>query len=172
MHQLVHVADALEWLGPMHVYSQWGMERMCGMITRTAKSRVDANRNMELTLLLTEQKHLLGFVLNEADWPTDKHKSPEDNSSDEDSGASEKGIEDADGNLSLVKAFAHRIGVSRPEPVRMSITTRRERFDFIGKVCARGPKGVERQRIREFMSTLPNYDRNHISVPTQIAIWR
>lgn len=67
-HQLLHVADGMRWIGPMHVYSQWTMERVCGMITRTAKSRVAANRNMELTLLLTEQKFSLSYVLDEEDW--------------------------------------------------------------------------------------------------------
>lgn len=139
------------------------------MITRTAKSRVDANRNMEITLLLTEQKHLLGFVLNEADWPTHEGYHPED-SSDEQSG--EEGIEDKYGNLSLSKAFKHRIDVSRPEPVRRSIRKPRQRFDFIGKVTSRAPDDLERRRIREFMSSLSNYDKDHMRGPTQITIWR
>ena len=174
MHQLLHVADGLKWLGPMHVYSQWGMERMCGMITRTAKSRVAANRNMELTLLLTEQKHMLGYVLNNADWPLNEgHRLGRgyDSSSEPDTTQS-NGIEDEDGNLSLAKAFAHRLAVSRPEPVRMSIGMPRQRFTFTGRVCARPVEGVEGQRIREFMSCLPNYHEEHMRGPTDLCIWR
>lgn len=174
MHQLLHVADGLKWLGPMHVYSQWGMERMCGMITRTAKSRVAANRNMELTLLLTEQKHMLGYVLNKADWPIREHyktgQGNQDSSESDDTPVND--IEDADGNLSLAKAFAHRIAMSRPEPVRASIERPRQGFSFTGRVCERSLKGVELQRIREFMSSLPNYDKDHMSAPATISIWQ
>lgn len=172
MHQLVHVADGLKWLGPMHVYSQWGMERMCGMITRTAKSRVDANRNMELTLLLTEQKHMLGYVLNDSDWPTNRLYDLEHDSSGEEPDATEQCIEDAYGNLSLAKAFAHRIALSRPERVREASKTPLQRFEFIGRLCVRGLQGVERQRIREFMSGLHNFDKDLMSDPTKISIWR
>jgi len=158
----------------MHVYSQWGMERMYGMITRTAKSRVGANRNMELTLLLTEQKHMLGYVLNEADWPSHEHRSSGHggSSSSESDATSPNGVEDADGNLSLAKAFAHRIAMSRPEPVRASIGRPQQRFSFVGRICSRPLRGVERRRIREFMSSLGNYDKDHMSDPMAISIWR
>ena len=176
MHQLLHVADGLKWLGPMHVYSQWGMERMCGMITRTAKSRVAANRNMELTLLLTEQKHMLGYVLSDTDWLATKGNHFEQGSGGSSAGESETArsddIEDADGNMSLAKAFAHRITMSRPENVRASIVTPRQRFCFAGRVVVRPLGSVERQRIREFMSRLPNYSKDHISGPTDMCIWR
>lgn len=160
-HQLLHVANGLDWLGPMHVYSQWSMERLCGMITRTAKSRVSANRNMEITLLLTEQKHMLGFVVNDGDWParSESHNCLVD-------------IEDEDGNLSLAKAFAHRIAVSRPEAVRAPIQTIRGRFSFLGRVRSRRPRGVEVVRIREFMARLRHYDRERMDVPTNICLWR
>ena len=68
IHQLLHVHHGLRWVGPMHVYAQWAMERVCGSMTRTAKSRVCANRNMELTLLATEQKLSLSYVLALEDW--------------------------------------------------------------------------------------------------------
>jgi len=63
--QLLHVGQAIRWIGPMYVYAQWGMEGACGILTSVVKSRVSANRHIELNLLLTEQKHALGFVL---DW--------------------------------------------------------------------------------------------------------
>lgn len=132
---------------------------MCGMLTRTAKSRVSANRNMELTLLMTEQKHVLGYVLNEGDWPVGLHTLDEN-------------IEDADGNLSLLKAFAHRIAVSRPEAVRAPARTRTQRFGLLGRVKTRPPHGVEVQRIREFMAGLQNYEREKMPVPATICLWR
>lgn len=179
MHQLLHVADGLQWLGPMHVYSQWGMERMCGMITRTAKSRVAANRNMELTLLQTEQKHVIGYVLNESDWPTaDKRRRTSSETSDSESGSEfgtrgdDTNIEDGDGNLSLRKAFAHRLAGSRPEAVRGAIRSRWERFRFVGKSKSRSPRGVETQRIREYMAGLWNYEGDQTPVPQTICLWR
>ncbi|KAI5817876.1 hypothetical protein BZA77DRAFT_224626, partial [Pyronema omphalodes] len=38
-HQLAHVADFLDILGPMWSYSQWCMERMCGQLIESAKNR-------------------------------------------------------------------------------------------------------------------------------------
>ena len=147
------------------------------MITRTAKSRVNANRNIENTLLLTEQKHMLGYVLNESDWPAhERHKSLlESNPYDSEAGSdvSHAGdIENADGNLSLQSVFADRLAVSRPEPVRTSITTPKERFSFTGRVGTRVPGSVERQRIREFMAELSNYDKDQMDCPSEISIWR
>lgn len=63
IHQVLHVAQAIRWLGPMYVYSQWPMERVCGMIAASAKSRVCANRNMGLTMLLNEQRNHIPYVL-------------------------------------------------------------------------------------------------------------
>jgi len=173
MHQLLHVPNGLTWLGPMHVYSQWRMERMCGMITHTAKSRVAANRNMELTLLMTEQRHILGYVLNNVDWPIhERHESRMGNhSSSEADTAQSPGIEDADRNVSLAKAFAHRLAASHPEPVQSSIGTSRQRFHFTGRVCSRPLQGVEGQRIRSFMATQPNYNKDYMSSPANICIW-
>ena len=67
-HQLIHVSDGLRWISPMHTYAQWAMERMCGILTRTVKSRVSANRNMGLILLMTEQKHVFAYTLDLTDW--------------------------------------------------------------------------------------------------------
>ena len=80
---------------------------------------------MELTLLLTEQKHMLGYVLNNVDWPIYEHHESQmgNHSSSGADTAQSPGIEDADGNVSLAKAFAHRLVVSHPEPVQLSIGT-------------------------------------------------
>jgi hypothetical protein len=43
-HQLAHIADFLEFLGPMWAYSQWCMERMCGISVKYAKNKFWANR--------------------------------------------------------------------------------------------------------------------------------
>lgn len=34
IHMLSHVADGIQWAGPMYVYSQWTMERFCGTAGR------------------------------------------------------------------------------------------------------------------------------------------
>lgn len=142
------------------------------MITQTAKSRVMANRNMEITLLLTEQKHMLGFVVNEADWLTQEPHNSGADSSDHEGQEQQNDIEDADGNLVLMKAFAHRISVGQPEAVRVSIRNSRQLFLFTGRAQTRPPKGVEGQRIREFMASLRNYDKAHMHGPTTITLWR
>ena len=129
------------------------------MLTRTAKLRVSANRNMELTLLMTEQKHVLGYLLNEGDWPVGLHTLDEN-------------IEDADGNHSLLKAFAHRIAVSCPEAVRAPARTRTQRFGLLGRVKPLPPHGVEVQRIRKFMAGLQNYEREKMPVPATICLWQ
>ncbi|KAF8537965.1 hypothetical protein BDD12DRAFT_806510 [Trichophaea hybrida] len=49
----------LKWLGPMWVYSQWGMERLCGMHVLWARNRFWANRNIEVNLLLQEWRNAI-----------------------------------------------------------------------------------------------------------------
>lgn len=43
-HMLCHVADCIQWAGPMNVYSQWAMERYCGQIARTVSAFKSPNR--------------------------------------------------------------------------------------------------------------------------------
>jgi hypothetical protein len=67
---------------------------------------------MEINLLLSEQKHMLGFVLDEGDWPAHERQTSElerdPYDSDQEVGDDQAGnIEDSDGNLSLQEAFAH-----------------------------------------------------------------
>ena len=129
---------------------------------------------MELTLLLTEQKHMLGYVLNNVDWPIhEPHESQTGNhNSSEADTAQSPGIEDADGNVSLAKAFAYRLAASHPEPVRSSIGISRQRFHFTGRVCSRHLQGVEGQRIHGFMATQPNYNKDYMSAPANVCIWQ
>lgn len=63
IHMLSHVADGIKWAGPMYVYSQWTMERFCGTSGRMAKSKVQANRNMSLTLLKQEIRNHIPYVI-------------------------------------------------------------------------------------------------------------
>ncbi|HEX3639955.1 MAG TPA: hypothetical protein VHV10_01555 [Ktedonobacteraceae bacterium] len=123
---------------------------------------------------MTEQKHMLGYVLNNADWPINEYREPQmgDRSSPEADTTQSPCIEDADGNVSLAKAFAHRLAASRPEPVRLPIGTSQQRFQFTGRVCSRPLKGVEGQRIRSFMETQSNYDKDYMRTPTDVTIWR
>jgi hypothetical protein len=62
-HQLLHIHEALTAIGPMYVYWQWPMERLCGMITQTAKSKVAANQNMANVMVQDEQINHLPYVL-------------------------------------------------------------------------------------------------------------
>ncbi|RPA71030.1 hypothetical protein BJ508DRAFT_336475 [Ascobolus immersus RN42] len=64
-HQLRHVADAIEEMGPMYVYSQWTCERACGMMAASVKSRVAPNENMAINLEITEMENMLEYVIPE-----------------------------------------------------------------------------------------------------------
>ncbi|KAA8913706.1 hypothetical protein FN846DRAFT_902559 [Sphaerosporella brunnea] len=161
-HQLAHVADALRWIGPMPIYSQWGMERMCGILTSTAKSRVDANRNMELTLQMTEQKHMLGFVLHPDDWAA----------------AFGDGVEDADGNILLSRVFGHRMSLSRPPLPRLPLTSPMDHYVLDKMVHHRSLDKVERQRLKAYVQGLANNAHlihlQSFSLPADFAvcIWK
>ena len=135
IHQLLHVHDGLRWIGPMHVYAQWAMERMCGSMTRTAKSRVSANRNMEITLLLTEQKYALSYRLaledwngsledaarqermRESEWRERRGQNDNDDDDHDDNNEGEfdmLGLERTVGNINLAAVFEDRISEGRP----------------------------------------------------------
>lgn len=62
IHQLLYVADAIEWLGPTFAYSQWTMERVCRMMVKTARNPYTTNRNMEINLLLIEQRIMVPYI--------------------------------------------------------------------------------------------------------------
>jgi hypothetical protein len=112
-HQLAHVVDFLDTLGPMWVYSQWVMERVCGLIVRTADNRFTANRNLEINLLLQEQRNLIpSLSLELEDDGTDLDGSQRDSQTEiclDELGnqvAPPAGVssteEDADGNINLL----------------------------------------------------------------------
>ncbi|KAH0604134.1 uncharacterized protein H6S33_007165 [Morchella sextelata] len=95
-HQALHVANGIRWAGPMFVYWQWPMERVCGMIAATAKSKVSANRNMAITMVLNERRNHLPYVLPKI--------------SNEDDVADGSGqYEDEDGNILLHRLFTKRL---------------------------------------------------------------
>ncbi|KAH8152606.1 uncharacterized protein LAJ45_03447 [Morchella importuna] len=107
-HQVLHVADGIRWAGPMFVYWQWPMERVCGMIAASAKSRVSANRNMAITMLLNERRNHLPYVIALPGIGQDG-----DNSE----------YEDQDGNILLHRFFARRlkaISTVPPDPEERS----------------------------------------------------
>jgi hypothetical protein len=144
-HQLAHVADALRWIGPMPIYAQWGMERMCGILTSSAKSRVDANRNMELTLQKIEQKHMLGFVVHPDDWIPTGTAIPANT------------VEDTDGNLLLSRVFGRRIGLSRPPLPRSPLTSSMANYVFDKMVEQRPLEALERQRLKAYVQGLAKH---------------
>jgi hypothetical protein len=63
MHQLLHMYESLTAIGPSYIYWQWPMERLCGMITQTAKSRSAANQNIANSMVQDEQMNYLAYVL-------------------------------------------------------------------------------------------------------------
>ena len=63
-HALLHVADCVEWPGPMWSYSQWTMERMCGLWVLKVKQKQQADRNLSLALLRDLQLHCLQYVVD------------------------------------------------------------------------------------------------------------
>jgi hypothetical protein len=115
-HQLAHVADFLDTLGPMWMYSQWVMERVCGLMVRNADNRFTANRNMEINLLLQEQRNLIPFLNLELedngsnvdgtqpDYRTEIWLDELGNQVEPPSGVSSTG-EDADGNINLLEVM-------------------------------------------------------------------
>ena len=50
-HAILHVADCIEWMGPMWSYSQWVVERMFSLWVPKVKLRSSATRNLVLALL-------------------------------------------------------------------------------------------------------------------------
>jgi hypothetical protein len=98
-HQLLHVTDAIHSVGPMLGYWQWPMERLCGMITQTAKSRTAANQNIANVMVKEEQKNYLPYVLP----PEPDHETYT--------------FEGADGDLRLAKFLTRNISEQAPTPL-------------------------------------------------------
>ncbi|KAA8910226.1 hypothetical protein FN846DRAFT_905085 [Sphaerosporella brunnea] len=159
-HQLAHVADALRWIGPMPIYAQWGMERMCGILTRTAKSRVNANRNMELTLEMTEQKNMLGLVLHPDDWAP--------------AAVPDNDVADADGNILLSQVFGHRMSLSQPLLPGLPLASSMNNYVFDNMVEHRVLETLELQRLKAYVQGLAkNAGLIHLqsfSLPANFAV--
>ena len=62
-HLVAHVAEGIRWLGPMTNYSQWTMERVCGILVDKVKSRSQANRNLSLAIQTAQQLHSIPLFL-------------------------------------------------------------------------------------------------------------
>ena len=62
IHLLAHVADFVEWCGPMNLYAQWSCERFCGMISQSVRNRVQANRACSLDILRQQQVYHIPFL--------------------------------------------------------------------------------------------------------------
>jgi hypothetical protein len=105
-HQIAHVADYLQILGPMGGYSQWVMERMCGLLVSCAHNRQTANRNMEINILLQEQRNLIPYLRFRVADKKGEHEQPEALE-----GAEEQldDDEDPDGNVHLFRFFMNLI---------------------------------------------------------------
>jgi hypothetical protein len=160
------------------------MERMCGMLTSTAHSRVDANRNMELTLQMTEQKHMLGFVLHPDDWTpavaamSDTLDDPDNpgSASQTAGGTAAAAAEDQDGNLHLSRVFTRRMDLSRPPPVRTPLQSWMANYAFMHMVKLRPLEQLERQRLKGYVDCLAhNQGLTHLDsrgLSTEVPVWR
>ena len=62
IHLLAHVADFVEWCGPMNLYSQWSCERLCGSISQGIRNRVQANRAASLDIIRQQQVFHIPFL--------------------------------------------------------------------------------------------------------------
>jgi hypothetical protein len=63
-HYLLHVADAIEAMGPPRCYWQFPMERVCGMLGPLVRSRAHPYTNLSNAVLQREQLQHARFVLN------------------------------------------------------------------------------------------------------------
>lgn len=140
------------------------------MLTRMAKSRVAANRNMEINLLLTEQKHMLGYVIHPEDWIQHDQLEQFEEDGETEQGSS-NALEDTDGNLLLFHIFERHIAGSRPEPAREHLSPECSQYRLMKFSGLRAPTPVESQRIRKFMATKLGYDPK-MRMPTHIQIWK
>ena len=61
-HALLHVADCIEWMGPMWSYSQWVVERMFSLWVPKVKLRSSATRNLSLELFRDVLVHSLRYT--------------------------------------------------------------------------------------------------------------
>jgi len=63
-HALLHVSDSVRWLGPMWSYSQWVMERTCGLWTPRVKLKSQhTDRHLSLVTLHDTQLHFSRFAI-------------------------------------------------------------------------------------------------------------
>lgn len=137
----------------MHVYAQWAMERLCGMITRTAKSRVKANRNMENNMLLMEAKHCLSYVTNSADFR-----------------AYESDDENRSGTLMLTRIFERRLQSGMPQNSRIAVgscllTQVRDHQKMLGR--------TERRKLLDYAKGLTGW-ASYMSdgIPHTVKTWK
>ena len=72
--------EAVEWSGPPTNFGQWTMERVCGQVTDKVRSRSQANRNLSIALLISQQLHAIPLFLYTSD---DGYSSSDDSSSSE-----------------------------------------------------------------------------------------
>jgi hypothetical protein len=111
----------------MWVYSQWVMERVCGLMVRTAENHFTANRNMEINLLLQEQRNLIPYLNLELEDPTQMDESSSEIWLDTlgnqlpEPPVEMVACEETDGNIDLLNLF---INLLRSTPVHQSTAAR------------------------------------------------
>jgi hypothetical protein len=155
-HQLAHVADFLNILGPMWVYSQWVMERMCGLMVRNARNHYTANRNMEINLLLQEQRNVIPYLNLELEDPIHVESGLEiwlDTLGNQVQPAAETSdSESADGNIDLLNLY---MDLLRSIPVRQR--TESGNLPVLRKPCF--AMSFDAQLTRELRNCLGSVER-------------
>lgn len=137
-HQVLHVHQALRWAGPMYVYSQWAMERFCGTLATSAKSRVATNRNLSINLTMMEQKNCLIYVIGNDNICLGSED------------------EDSDGNIQLARFLGKRLRNSRP-PDRIEKSDK-DFLLFCGPSNPRALTTYERTCLKAFLLNETNGD--------------
>lgn len=163
-HQILHVSQALRWAGPMYVYSQWGMERLCGTFASMAKSRVATNRNLSNTLIMVEQKNSLIYTVSY--------------------GTLRSSDEDSDGNIRLSNFLAKKLKTSHLDNTAPTPNTGRDTLIFCGPSRVRGLTTYERMCLKAYILDELTYqdiaqeeealqtEANSLEIPTHCRTFR
>ncbi|KDQ05685.1 hypothetical protein BOTBODRAFT_122378, partial [Botryobasidium botryosum FD-172 SS1] len=58
IHSLLHIPDYLEWLGPLWVYWEFAMERLCGRLRGLVWSRINPYNSLSQRAQIYEEIYI------------------------------------------------------------------------------------------------------------------
>lgn len=163
IHYLAHLADCIEAYGPAWVYWQYAMERVCGAIGHSVKSKVQTNRHIALTTLRMEQLNNLRFrsILD----PEDDRRIPLNDDSDSE--------DDQDGDSGIMRMFLSRMRKHGPQ----TRPTPEEKTDTVGENTLINQKHrtplttVERRHIKDWYGNILGVEIEIGNVPLRATTW-